>query len=789
MDPKNPTNRQKARVSGTGTVQRQGRASGSGPRGSSTGYSGRTGGSSNMTKAAAGGGGGLVVIIVIIILLLRGGGGSVVTNTDYNTGNNYQQSTSANPGGGSGDIDFSGNSDGYSGSNSGGTVNTNVAPGSRDKRTVIKGNGSDVITLMVYLCGTDLESRSGMATNDLTEMASATLSDNVNVIVYTGGCTNWRTRGISNSVNQIYKIEKGGMKSLVPDDGAKCMTDPETLSGFIKYAAKEFPADRYELIMWDHGGGSVSGYGYDEKNKSKGSMTLSGINKALKAGGVTFDFIGFDACLMATAETALMLEPYADYMIASEETEPGIGWYYTNWLNNLSKDTSMSTLDIGKNIIDDYTATCAAKCPGQKTTLSLIDLAEFSNTIPSKLNDFSDSISGMINDQQYKTVSDARYSTREFATSSKIDQVDLANLAENMRSSEGRELSTAIKSAVKYCRNSSNMTNANGVSIYFPYKRVSYVDKAVSNYEEIGMDDSYANCIKAFASLETSGQVAAGGTDNPLASLLGGGSSQGTGSSDMISSLLGSFLSNRSVGIDELDGSNTSYMDETSENVDDTVDYISMNHFDTTGLTWQQDADGTYYMLLSDNQWDMLHEIDMQMFYDDGSGYVDLGWDNLYGVGDNNALLADTEGTWLSIGGHVCAYYHTDTIEGSDEGTIIRGRIPAELNGERVNLIVTFSGADPYGKLVGAVPDYINGETDTIGKAITEIEDGDEIKLVCDYYSYDGEYDASYYLDTFKYSSDMVIGDIDLEKSTMKITYRFTDIYNQEYWTESIVMQ
>ena len=67
----------------------------------------------------------------------------------------------------------------------------------------------------------------------------------------------------------------------------------------------------------------MSGYGYDEKYSRSGSMNLAEIDKALKDGGVTFDFVGFDACLMATAETALMVGDYADYMIASEEGRAG----------------------------------------------------------------------------------------------------------------------------------------------------------------------------------------------------------------------------------------------------------------------------------------------------------------------------------------------------------------------------------------------------------------------------------------------------------------------------------
>ena len=73
-------------------------------------------------------------------------------------------------------------------------------------------------------------------------------------------------------------------------------------------------------------------------------MTLKGIDQALDSGGVYFDFIGFDTCLMGTVENALMLTAHADYLIASEETEPGLGWYYTNWLSRLSANTSMPTI-------------------------------------------------------------------------------------------------------------------------------------------------------------------------------------------------------------------------------------------------------------------------------------------------------------------------------------------------------------------------------------------------------------------------------------------------------------
>ena len=510
-------------------------------------------------------------------------------------------------------------------SSSEGKIDTAVAEGSREKRTKIFGDNKDTVTLMVYMCGTDLESKHGMASSDMAEMAAAKYGDNVNIIVYTGGCNGWMTKGISSSVNQIYQIKDGGLKQLVADDGKQAMTDPNTLTGFIKFCTKNFPANRNELILWDHGGGSVSGFGYDEK-KGNGSMDLANISKALKNSGTTFDFIGFDACLMATAETALMLDDYADYLIASEETEPGVGWYYTNWVTQLGSDTSTPTVQLGKCIVDDFVSTCDKKCRGQKTTLSVIDLAEFSHTVPDKLGKFAESVSGLIEKKEFKKLSDARYASREFAQKSAIDQVDLVDLAENMATQEGAELASAIRSAVKYNRTSRNMSDAHGVSIYFPYNRTSYVDPACNTYSQIGISDAYSKCIKQFAKLETSGQIAAGGTASPLGSLFslsGSGSTCSSGNSDVIGSLLGAFLGGgRSVKIDGLNSSNTEFMSEKSIKTDDTADFLALNYFDISNLVWTQNGN-EYKMDLPENQWELVHKLDLNMFYDDGGPDAD----------------------------------------------------------------------------------------------------------------------------------------------------------------------
>ena len=176
-------------------------------------------------------------------------------------------------------------------------------------------------------------------------------------------------------------------------------------------------------------------------------MSLASLSSALRTAGIKFDFIGFDACLMATVENARMLADYADYMIASEETEPGIGWYYTNWLTELSRNTSLPTLDIGKRITDDFVSTCASQCRGQSATLSVVDLAELSQTLSPEMSAFSQDMLEKIRSNNYRTVATARNNAREFAQSSVIDQIDFVDFAWKMDTSQGRALADVLLDA------------------------------------------------------------------------------------------------------------------------------------------------------------------------------------------------------------------------------------------------------------------------------------------------------------------------------------------------------
>ena len=442
-------------------------------------------------------------------------------------------------------------------------------------------------------------------------------------------------------------------------------------------------------------------------------------------------------------------------------------------------DGAYPTLDLGKQICDDFVARCASECRGQQTTLSMIDLAELSNTVPGKLSAFADGITGLVNESQYKTVSNARNGSREFAPSARIDQIDLADLCYNLGTSESKALAKVLRGAVKY--NRTNISDAYGLSVYFPYQSMSGVDKAVSTYAAIGMDDSYSKAIRAFASVEASGQAVTGGFGtNAIPSLFGLSSgSSSAASGDMISSLLSSFLGGGGSGMDFLTGRSI-----TQEQLQD---YLTVNMLDSSSLVFTRDGDA-WVMDLSPAQWALVHGIDLNLFYDNGKGYVDLGLDNLFSFDDSGRLVADTEGTWLAINGQVVPYYHETSEYVSDEQWSITGRVPVLLNGERADLLLVFDQDSESGFVAGARTVYTDADIEAVPKNMTEIADGDRIVFLCDLYDYDQNYTDSYsFGDPIIVDGALTVSDMYLpDPSKVLATYRFTDIYNQAYWTPVI---
>ena len=753
-------------------------------------------------------------------------------------------------------------------------VNTNVSSQAREKYTKKKGAGRDKVTIMVYMIGSDLESQGGMATADLNEMLYAQMSNKkINLFVETGGCKRWRNSSMTAGKIQRWKMNGSGL-ALEDTMKAQAMTDPAVLADFIRYCADEAPADRYILIFWDHGAGSVAGYGHDEQFPND-TMDIGEIARALKAGGVKFDIVGFDACLMATLETAIAVEPYADYLLASEESEPGTGWYYTRWLQVLDNNTSTNTLSIGKQIIDDFTSASARLGYQTETTLSLVDLAELKGTVLKDLGSFGAELTSQLKGQNYQEVAAARNGTREFARSQRLDQADLVDFCNRLGTKQAAALADSIQEAVKYNK-VSNVTNAYGLSMYFPNSSLRSINSMLNLYENIGMDPNWSEGVRTYATLESSGQIAAssgsaygsssgslidillgsnssagssgstssGSGGSILDALFGGGNyetydsydamsvediynmlysgssaytsgsgnsygSSGSSYADSWGSSSGSLLSQLFGGYTTTSGDSYGGLDYSSlmggynGGYESSYDYSS---YDTAsdsllGLAAQMlfgrsivgsetllltEKDGENVLVLSEDKWEQVTDAELNVFVDDGSGFLDLGLDNVAEYNDDGDLIDAWDGTWLTLQGQPCALYPISDEDADGNGLYItRKFIPALLNGERVNLIIEFNEETGEDKVLGAL-----GVTSTgvIGKGYKEMNGGDIITLVCDYYDYNGVFQAQYTLgDPVIVPEDgvLTIANMELTGSAdmrMLYTYRLTDLYQAHYW-------
>ena len=240
------------------------------------------------------------------------------------------------------------------------------------------GTGDETWTFMAYVMGdTNLEP---YALDDLTEMASVGSSDALNIVAMVDRSPDYSSDGVLNlddwEDTKLLEVQQDEFVEI--DDLGELNTgSPDTLSGFIETAITEYPADNYVLLLWDHGGGWL-GMGADETD-GEDPLELDEISQGIEAGLAATDvdklnMIGFDACLMGTYEVVSTLAPYADYMVASEEVEPGHGWNYGQ-LEVIAENPSIETADLAAAMLEGYSAQAEEEGTASDITLGILDLA------------------------------------------------------------------------------------------------------------------------------------------------------------------------------------------------------------------------------------------------------------------------------------------------------------------------------------------------------------------------------------------------------------------------------
>ena len=223
--------------------------------------------------------------------------------------------------------------------------------------------------------------------------------------------------------------------------------------------------------------------------------------------------------------------------------------------------------------------------------------------------------------------------------------------------------------------------------------------------------------------------------------------------------------------------------------IEDTSEYIADHMIEREKFNWTKNPDGESVLALTKDDWALLTDLQTSVYYDDGAGYVDLGLDNLFEIDPNTGLLiADTEGTWMAINGQPVPYYHETSDQISDTEWRITGRVPCLLNGSRADLLLVFDQDHETGYVAGARSVYEGELADAVAKNMTGIAEGDEIVFLADLYDYNQNYTDSYRFGSpITVQGELTVSDVILPDASKTLaTYRFTDIYNQAYWTPVI---
>ena len=393
---------------------------------------------------------------------------------------------------------------------------------SEDIIPVSVGKDAKNATVMVYLNGSDLETQSGEATTDIAEMVASGAGENVNVVIQTMGTKKWHDYGISSKTAQTYIIEDGDLTLVRDNLGQLDCTNPATLFEFIGFCKDEYPADRYLFLFWDHGGGPVYGFGYDEWQSQEDSLTIAEMSKAFSEhNDIHFDIIGMDCCIMANVETCYALAPYCKYALLSEDFESGLGWSYTKWMKKLEEEPGMATPLLGKYIIDSIIEDNETQQYGDSSCMALFNESAIKSLLESWIA-YAYRNEDKLLGKNYSKVHKAKGrsalsnaaaevakgywdywdSDMSDVTMSDYCVSDVLALVESIdnESDEAQSLMSALKACVAYYGHTSDKNELTGIAVSLPYGDSYLYSRLKEVYSDLGLDKDYITWLKQFVS-------------------------------------------------------------------------------------------------------------------------------------------------------------------------------------------------------------------------------------------------------------------------------------------------
>jgi Clostripain family. len=411
-------------------------------------------------------------------------------------------------------------------------------------------------TVLVYLNGdNDLEP---FALRDFHQMARVGSTPEVHVVTQFDRSGRFAATAPQWGRALRFRVEKGmepRPENALADLGEQNMADGAVLADFVRWGQEAFPAERYALVIWDHGPNwrlaeshpvrgtveEIRAYaafrrraGHQEAGRRAGrhgaasAATAGAVVPALPAlrtvagglryvsldetsgdrlfirevqdclAGTRLDLIGFDACLMATLETAYAMRGVAGVLVASEELEAGDGWDYADWLRRLTDDPDMNAPALGAALVASYRAAYQDADPAR--TLSAVDL-DRAESLAVAIDALADALAARC-DVAPGEIADARRACAPFAPGYGLHSVDLAHFCDEVAAATAdarlRDLASALAMRVRECvianfagSERRGPFGASGLAVYFPETRALFhTDPDRAGYSEGDADGS-----------------------------------------------------------------------------------------------------------------------------------------------------------------------------------------------------------------------------------------------------------------------------------------------------------
>ena len=451
---------------------------------------------------------------------------------------------------------------------------------------------------------------------------------------------------------------------------------------------------------------------------------------------------------------ANQLVPYARYLYASEEYEPGTGWDYTGMLDYLAENPATDGKALGKQICEDYYVHCREADAQQMATFSVTELSGIDELVQAcnqafqviyEQDDLGDAARKILGADNFGGNTRAEGYT---------NMVDLGMMLDNL-SDYGEEIERArekLEECVLYNVNGRLHKQAGGLSVYYPI--------SVQGSEELQTFAQLCPCNYYYALVD---KVAYGA---------GTGSAQDYDNSSLLQDI---------ADLAELFGISAAGISNPTTNIGE---FASVDESELGIADIYFDCNGNYVVEFEDMD---------ELAYACCSVFVNDGEDGIFYVGsteeiyydyENNLIRDDFDGLWLTADGVMLPL---ELAESTDTCSIYACEIM--LNGEYdTALRIEYDWEYGEWSVIG-IWDGIDPETGAASREVYELEDGDVFEPVYYWTSLDDDTEEWYLVDACTVDGEVKLTYDYLPAGYYFYSFELHDIYGNVYYTPYITQE